>query len=67
MSLAGWSGWGTPRRRRTLSATSRKPPSGPSTTTSWKPKSSGHPNYYAAFVCDPDGNNVEVVCHDPKG
>lgn len=21
-----------------------------------------HPNYYAAFVHDPDGNNVEVVC-----
>jgi len=25
-----------------------------------------HPNYYAAFVYDPDGNNVEVVCHQPK-
>ena len=24
-----------------------------------------HPNYYAAFVLDPDGNNVEAVCHDP--
>jgi catechol 2,3-dioxygenase-like lactoylglutathione lyase family enzyme len=24
-----------------------------------------HPNYYAAFVLDPDGNNVEVVCHNP--
>jgi len=22
-----------------------------------------HPNYYAAFVIDPDGMNVEVVCH----
>jgi catechol 2,3-dioxygenase-like lactoylglutathione lyase family enzyme len=22
-----------------------------------------HPNYYGAFVLDPDGNNVEVVCH----
>lgn len=22
-----------------------------------------HPNYYAAFVLDPDGNNVEAVCH----
>ena len=21
-----------------------------------------HPNYYAAFVFDPEGNNVEVVC-----
>ena len=23
------------------------------------------PNYYAAFVLDPDGNNVEAVCHLP--
>jgi catechol 2,3-dioxygenase-like lactoylglutathione lyase family enzyme len=23
------------------------------------------PNYYAAFVIDPDGNNIEVVCHTP--
>src|SRR4051794_24124722 len=22
-----------------------------------------HPNYYAAFVHDADGNNIEVVCH----
>jgi len=22
-----------------------------------------HPNYYGAFVRDPDGNNVEAVCH----
>jgi catechol 2,3-dioxygenase-like lactoylglutathione lyase family enzyme len=22
-----------------------------------------HPNYYAAFVRDPDGHNVEFVCH----
>jgi len=21
------------------------------------------PNYYAAFVIDPDGNNLEIVCH----
>lgn len=24
-----------------------------------------HPDYYAAFVIDPDGNNVEAVCHAP--
>lgn len=24
-----------------------------------------HPHYYAAFVLDPDGNNIEVVCHHP--
>jgi len=26
-----------------------------------------HPHYYAAFVRDPEGNNVEVVCHLPPG
>jgi len=26
-----------------------------------------HPNYYGAFVRDPDGNNVEAVCHKPEG
>ena len=24
-----------------------------------------HPNYFGAFVRDPDGNNVEAVCHSP--
>ena len=24
-----------------------------------------HPTYYGAFVLDPDGNNVEAVCHRP--
>jgi catechol 2,3-dioxygenase-like lactoylglutathione lyase family enzyme len=24
-----------------------------------------HPNYYGAFFRDPDGNNVEAVCHAP--
>jgi catechol 2,3-dioxygenase-like lactoylglutathione lyase family enzyme len=23
------------------------------------------PNYFAAFVFDPDGNNIEAVCHAP--
>lgn len=26
-----------------------------------------HPNYYGAFVLDPDGNNVEAVCHTAPG
>jgi catechol 2,3-dioxygenase-like lactoylglutathione lyase family enzyme len=26
-----------------------------------------HANYYGAFVRDPDGNNVEAVCHRPPG
>jgi len=24
-----------------------------------------HPNYYGAFVIDPDGHNIEAVCHAP--
>lgn len=24
-----------------------------------------HENYYAAFVLDPDGDNIEAVCHAP--
>ena len=26
-----------------------------------------HPTYYAAFVRDPEGNNIEVVCHAAPG
>jgi catechol 2,3-dioxygenase-like lactoylglutathione lyase family enzyme len=25
-----------------------------------------HPTYYGAFIHDPDGNNVEAVCHLPE-
>ena len=25
-----------------------------------------HENYYAAFVIDPDGHNIEAVCHQPE-
>jgi len=25
-----------------------------------------HENYYGAFVFDPDGNNIEAVCHKPE-
>jgi catechol 2,3-dioxygenase-like lactoylglutathione lyase family enzyme len=25
-----------------------------------------HPNYYAAFVRDPDGNKIEAACHMPE-
>lgn len=24
-----------------------------------------HPNYYGAYVLDPDGHNIEAVCHTP--
>lgn len=26
-----------------------------------------HPSYYGAFVLDPDGHNIEAVCHEPPG
>jgi len=25
-----------------------------------------HPDYYGAFVFDPDGHNIEAVCHIPE-
>ena len=25
-----------------------------------------HANYYGAFVLDPDGHNIEAVCHAPE-
>ena len=30
------------------------------------PRPHYHANYYGAFVIDPDGNNVEAVCHTPE-
>jgi len=29
------------------------------------PRPHYHPHYYGGFVLDPDGNNVEAVCHHP--
>jgi catechol 2,3-dioxygenase-like lactoylglutathione lyase family enzyme len=29
------------------------------------PRPQYHPNYYGAFVLDPDGHNIEAVCHAP--
>lgn len=29
------------------------------------PRPHYHKDYYAAFVLDPDGHNIEAVCHDP--
>lgn len=26
-----------------------------------------HEHYYGAFILDPDGNNIEAVCHNPVG
>ena len=30
------------------------------------PRAHYHPNYFGAFVLDPDGNNIEAVCHVPQ-
>ena len=48
----------------------------PSTPRRWRPAATDngdagiredyHPTYYGAFVRDPDGNNIEVVCHKPE-
>jgi catechol 2,3-dioxygenase-like lactoylglutathione lyase family enzyme len=30
------------------------------------PRPHYHPHYYGAFVLDPDGHNIEAVCHTPE-
>mgnify|MGYP000435065052 CR=1 FL=1 len=30
------------------------------------PRQHYHKDYYGAFVLDPDGHNIEAVCHDPQ-
>ena len=30
------------------------------------PRPQYHQSYYGAFVLDPDGNNIEAVCHSPE-
>lgn len=30
------------------------------------PRPHYHEHYYGAFVFDPDGHNIEVVCHNPE-
>ena len=29
-------------------------------------RSDYHPNYFAAYVKDPNGHNIEAVCHAPE-
>jgi catechol 2,3-dioxygenase-like lactoylglutathione lyase family enzyme len=31
------------------------------------PRPQYHANYYAGYVLDPDGNNIEAVCHEAPG
>ena len=30
------------------------------------PRPHYHQHYYGAFIIDPDANNIEAVCHDPR-
>src|SRR3954470_10493631 len=30
------------------------------------PRPDYHPNYYGAFVLDPDGHNIEACCHEKE-
>lgn len=30
------------------------------------PRPHYHPDYYGAFILDPDGHNIEAVCHSPQ-
>ncbi len=30
------------------------------------PRPHYHENYYGAFITDPDGHNIEAVCHTPQ-
>ena len=50
-------------RRCGRSSTPRSAPARPCSTNRASPEY--HPDYYGAFVRDPDGNNVEAVCHLP--
>ena len=51
-----------PSARRSTASTRRRWPPAAATTA---PRASAryHPGYYAAFVLDPDGNNIEAVHH----
>lgn len=30
------------------------------------PRPNYHPDYFAAFILDPDGHRIEAVCHTPR-
>lgn len=34
--------------------------------TGRSPRTIFHPDYYGAYVLDPDGNNIEAVCRRPE-
>ncbi len=51
--------------RRSTPSTPRRSPPAARTTAPPGLREHYHANYYGAFVLDPDGNNVEAVCHKP--
>ena len=51
--------------RRQLSTRRRSPPAA-RTTARPVLRAQYHDNYFGAFILDPDGNNLEAVCHDPE-
>ena len=55
-----------PTAENASSIGSTRPPSPPATRSNGDPgeRPRYHPGYYAAFVLDPDGNNIEVVNHN---
>ena len=58
----------SPRQTGPRCGPSSKPPSrrAPRCSTSRGSWAEYHPDYFGAFVRDPDGNNVEAVCHLPE-
>ena len=54
--------WPSTPRRSTPSTRPRSRPAGP-TTARRAARPQYHERYYGAYVLDPDGNNVEAVCH----
>ena len=49
--------------RRSMPSTRPRSRPGAPTTARAGIREHYHPNYYGAFVLDPDGNNIEAVCH----
>ena len=57
----------SPRRTAPRCTPSSRPPSARGAEVLHEPRvwPEYHASYYGAFVRDPDGNNVEAVCHAP--
>ena len=51
---------------RSIASSRRRLPPAASTTARRASARITIPNYYGAFVLDPDGHNIEAVCHAPE-